>query len=98
MAALKKERSRFEHAVKINGEETDVECADAGVRERDGEGVRQREREKERERYGERGGDRAREIDVARVRRSSPGMRSVEFPTHSLRPAPSPPDRRQESR
>lgn len=47
MAALKKERSRFEHAVKINGEETDVECADVGVRERDGEGVRQRDRERE---------------------------------------------------
>lgn len=90
MAALKKERSRFEHAVKINGEETDVECADVGVRERDG-----RRRASERERGG---GGRAREIDVARVRRSSPGMRSVEFPTHSLRPAPSPPDRRQESR
>lgn len=41
VAALKKERSRFEHAVKINGEETDVECAAVGVRERDGEGVRQ---------------------------------------------------------
>lgn len=42
--------------------------------------------------------EREREGGAARVRRSSPGMRSVEFPAHPLRPAPSPPDRRQDSR
>lgn len=65
-----------------------MERASVGVRERDGEGVRQRGREIDREREG----------GAARVRRSSPGMRSVEFPARPLRPAPSPPDRRQDSR
>lgn len=35
--------------------------------------------------------DREKEGGAARVRRSSPGMRSVEFPARPLRPEPSPP-------
>lgn len=93
----KKERSRSGLAVRISvvshsGEEADVERASVGVRERDGEGVRQKARERK-EIDTEREGGAA-----ARVRRSSPGIRSVEFPAHPLRPAPSPPDRRQDSR
>lgn len=55
MAPPKKERSRSGLAVKISvvihsGEEADVERASVGVRERVGEGVRQKEREIDRER------------------------------------------------